>query len=395
MNKADYKKSNSGNLKRIIQNGLDYYTFIPNPLPPENLLNNDLELIRTTSRADRALGELAGIGRNMANPQLLINPFVRREAVLSSRIEGTRANIKDIYALEAREPLDASETETVSNEKDADVQEVANYVRALYYGINRLSSLPISLRLIKEIHKILMKGVRGEKANPGEFRNLQNWIGTTTNIADARFIPPSVAEMLEALDLLEKYIHAPEEYPPLIRMALIHYQFETIHPFVDGNGRMGRLLITLLMIYWQLLPQPLLYLSAYLERNRTQYMNLLRDVSENGNWRDWLIFFLEGVASEAIDATRRAKELEDLQAKWRDLLHEANGTMVTLRVLDTLFEMPYTYPTRLKEQLNIAYPTARKALQTLLDLGIVKRIDNSEIKRDIPYIAEDIFKIIS
>ncbi len=239
-----------------------------------------------------------------------------------------------------------------------------------------------------------MKGVRGEKANPGEFRKLQNWIGTTPSIADARFIPPPVAEMLETLDQLEKYIHSPEDYPPLIRIALIHYQFETAHPFVDGNGRMGRLLITLLMISWELLPQPLLYLSAYLERNRNKYMDLLKGVSEKGDWRSWLLFFLEGVATESIDATRRAKELEDLQTKWHELIQNTKGTMPTLRVLDTLFEMPFTYPARVANQLNIPYSTARKALQTLQDLGIVKKLESSEIKRDIPYVAEEIFKII-
>jgi Fic family protein len=241
----------------------------------------DRALVSALSDADRALGELAGLGRTLPNPNLLIRPFIRREAVLSSRIEGTQADAADLYAYEAKQlalPLSSSAA------SDTDVREVFNYVRALEYGLERLSTLPVSLRLIREVHDVLMKGVRGEFATPGEFRRTQNWIvwpGCT--LKDATYVPP-VAEMREALGDLEKYLYADDPLPPLIRLALIHYQFEAIQPFIDGNGRIGRLLISLLLINWNLQPVPLLYLSAYFERQRDAYYDHLLAVSERGNW---------------------------------------------------------------------------------------------------------------
>ena len=252
---------------------------MPHPLPPE--LPFDAGLVNTLSDADRALGELAGLGRTLPNPQLLIAPFIRREAVLSSRIEGTQTDLTDLYAYEAGQlPLFAG-LKMVPPESD--VKEVTNYVRAMEYGLERLQTLPVSLRLIRELHGILMEGVRGDRATPGEFRRSQNWIGRPgCTLNEAEFVPPPVPEMHEALDAFEKYLHAGNTYPPLVRLAFIHYQFETIHPFLDGNGRIGRLLVTLLLVTWNLLPLPLLYLSAFFEQHRQAYYDLLRVVSEKG-----------------------------------------------------------------------------------------------------------------
>ncbi|MBC7239607.1 MAG: Fic family protein, partial [Chloroflexi bacterium] len=220
------------------------------PLPP--VIAADWELMCALSEADRSLSNLAGLGRTMPNPHLLIGPFVRREAVLSSRIEGTEADIADLYAYEARQlPLPGVEV----SPPESDVQEVLNYVNALEYGLQRLNTLPMSLRLMRELHAKLLAGVRGEYATPGEFRHSQNWIGPPgCSLNEAIFVPPPPAQMDEALDALEKYLQSDDMYPPLIRLAFIHYQFEAIHPFLDGNGRIGRLLLSLLLVQWQLLP---------------------------------------------------------------------------------------------------------------------------------------------
>jgi Fic family protein len=266
-------------------------------------------------------GELAGLGRALPNPHLLIAPLVRREAVLSSRIEGTQTDLADLYAYEAGQ-LALPGLRPAPPESD--VREVLNYVRALEFGLERVHSLPVSLRLARELHARLMEGVRGGRATPGEFRRSQNWIGPpgcTLNEAD--YVPPPVAEMHEALDALEKYLHAQGDYPPLVRLAFIHYQFEAIHPFLDGNGRMGRLLLSLLLVNWDLLPLPLLYLSAYFERYRSGYYDLLMAVSQRGDWREWALFFLRGVAEQARDAITRIKGLQDLQIAWRERLTQA------------------------------------------------------------------------
>ena len=245
MNPDDFRTSTSGRVIRVGQGQSAYWAFVPNPLPPP--LTLDTALIRWLSEADRALGELAGLGRALPNPHLLISPFIRREAVLSSRIEGTQADLADLYAFEAGQLALPGFKPAPS---EADVREVANYVRALEYGLERLSTLPVSLRLIREVHARLMEGVRGESATPGEFRRTQNWIGAPgCTLNEATYVPPPVEEMHAALDAFEKYLHTEDELPPLVRLALIHYQFEAIHPFVDGNGRIGRLLLSLLLVH--------------------------------------------------------------------------------------------------------------------------------------------------
>ncbi len=300
-----FQNSPSG---RLIRTPADYWAYVPNPLPPD--IQWTPGLVAALSEADRALGELAGLGRSLPNPHLLIRPFLHREAVLSSRIEGTRATLSDLYAYEA--------AQLRLFELPSDVHEVHNYVQALEYGLDRLRSLPLSLRLIREIHARLMEGVRGELQTPGEFRHSQNWIGSPgCTLNDANYVPPPVDEMHKALHALEGFLYAPSELPPLIRLGMIHYQFEAIHPFLDCNGRIGRLLMTLLLCAWDLLPEPLLNLSAYFEAHRQDYYNLLLDVSQIGTWQEWLSFFLQGVSVQSQDAVVRAQRLQTLRKDYR------------------------------------------------------------------------------
>jgi Fic family protein len=383
-----FQQSLAGRLLRIGRGEAAYWAFIPNPLPPD--LPVDGELLRVSADAAYALGELAALGRTMANPHLLIGPFVRREAVLSSRIEGTQADIADLYAYEADQlPLPG-----LAPPLPADVREVANYVRALEYGIERLQELPVSLRLIREVHQRLMEGVRGEYATPGEFRRSQNWIGRPgCTLNEAAFVPPPPDEMLAALDALENYLHDDTAgYPPLIRLALIHYQFEAIHPFLDGNGRIGRLLISLLLSDWKLLPLPLLYLSAYFERRRQQYYDLLFAVSERGAWHEWVTFFLRGVAEQARDAGARAKRLQDLQGEWHRRLTGARTSALTLKLADRLFVLPFLTIPQAETLLEITYRSAQRNVEKLVQVGILRQIGEASYGK--MYAADDVLKVI-
>lgn len=296
-----FRRSPSGRVLQMGQGEAAYWAYVPHPLPPE--ITWDVDLVCALSDADRALGQLAGLGRALPNPHLLIRPFIRREAVLSSRIEGTQTDLPHLYAYEAGQlalpGLDPAPPE-------ADMREVLNYVHALEYGLERLNTLPVSLRLLRELHGVLMKGVRGEQATPGEFRRTQNWIGPPgCTLNDATYVPPPPPELMPALAAFESYLHSDGSLPPLIRLALIHYQFEAIHPFLDGNGRIGRLIIVLLMNHWNLLPLPLLYLSAFFHRYRDQYYHLLLMVSQQGAWREWSEFFLQGVAEQSVSPIGR------------------------------------------------------------------------------------------
>jgi Fic family protein len=388
VNPDKFRNSPSGRVIQIGQGETAYWAFVPNPLPPP--LTFDAALIRLLSDADRALGELAGLGRALSNPHLLINPFIRREAVLSSRIEGTQADLADLYAFEAGQlalpglkPAPA----------EADVREVFNYVRALEYGLERLSALPVSLRLIREVHARLMEDVRGNQATPGEFRRTQNWIGAPgCTLNDATFVPPPVDEMNAALDALEKYLHAEDDTPPLVRLAFIHYQFEAIHPFIDGNGRIGRLLISLLSVYWNLLPLPLLYLSAFFEQQRQDYYDLLMAVSTHGAWREWVAFFLRGVAEQARDAVVRAKRLQDLQIAWRTKYQRARGAGLLLGIVDALFTVPVISPRQVAKQLRVSHQAAMQALRRLENDQILKEVTGKQRNR--LYVAPEIIQVL-
>lgn len=389
-----FQDSPAGRLLKIEQGETGYWAFIPHPLPPQ--ISLDSEFVRALSEADRALGELAGLGRAMPNPDLLIGPFLRREAVLSSRIEGMQTDMAQLYAFEAGQLMlfDMKPPPTAS-----DAREVMNYVDAQKYGLERIKALPVSLRLIRELHERLMHGVRGGVATPGEFRRVQNYIGSHGGaINDATFIPPPVHEMHPALDSFEKYLHEGNELPPLVRLALIHYQFEAIHLFLDGNGRIGRLLISLLLVHWNLLPLPLLYLSAYFERHRQQYYDLLFAVSERGAWHEWIMFFLKGVAEQSKDALVRAKQLQDLQADWRQRLIKARASALSLRLADVLFESPIVTIPRVQQLLNVkTYHTAKLHVKNLVKAGILYHWDevgkyDASIKSKV-FLAAEILRI--
>jgi len=359
------RNSPSGRLVRAGPNDAAYWAFVPNPLPPD--LPPDVELMRASTDAAYALGELAALGRTIANPHLLIGPFVRREAVLSSRIEGTQANISDLYAYEAGQLSGMAAAPS-----SGDVHEVANYVDALEYGLSRLASLPVSLRLMRELHGRLMQGVRGGHATPGEFRRSQNWIGRPgCSLNEAEYVPPPPDEMLAALDAFEKYLHAEEEQPRLVQLAFIHQQFEAIHPFLDGNGRIGRLLISLLLVEWGLLPLPLLYLSAYFEPHRQAYYDLLLAVNTEGAWRAWVLFFLRGIAEQARDAGARAKRLQDLQAEWRTRLTDARSSVLLLRLTDELFKVPVITLPQAQRILSVTHRSATVIVERLVAEGIL------------------------
>jgi Fic family protein len=303
--------------------------------------------VAALSDADRALGELSGLGRSVPNPHLLIIPFVRREAVLSSRIEGTQASLSDLYAYEA--------VQLSLFEQEPDV--------------------PLSLRLIREIHEHLMTGVRGEHQTPGEFRRSQNWIGPPgCTLNDATYVPPPVPEMLETLDAFERFLHAPSSLPPLTRLGLIHYQFEAIHPFLDGNGRVGRLLITLLLCVWNLLPEPLLYLSAYFVARQQTYYDLLLSVSQQGSWDTWLAFFFNGISSQARDAVARAQRIQCLRECYREQFQTARAAARLLQVVDLLFARPLLTVHQVEDTLNVSTPTAQGYINRLEDAGILREI---------------------
>jgi Fic family protein len=356
-----------------------YSAYVPHPLPPR--IEYGPALVRALSDADRAIGRLAGEGGRLPNPHLLIRPFIRREAVLSSRIEGTQATLGELLAAEAGATVERS---------PADLLEVANYVAALEHGIKRLETLPLSLRLVRELHDRLMRGVRGDRADPGEFRRSQNWIGVPgSTLQNAIYVPPPPPEMKAALGEWETFLHD-RALPPLVQVALVHYQFEAIHPFVDGNGRVGRLLISLFLVERELLPSPLLYLSAFFEATRRDYYERLLAVSQSGDWNGWLEYFLTGVARQAEDAVSRAARINEILARWRAAVAGASAT--TLRLVDLLAENPFWTINKAAERLGVVFTTGQRAIERLEKARILKRV--SKAQRDRVYCARAILDIL-
>jgi len=357
-----------------------YRAYVPDPLPPRLAWSD--ALAADLSRADLAVGRLAGEGRRLPNPHLLIRPFVRREAVLSSRIEGTQATLGELLAAEAGAAVERS---------PEDLREVANYVVALEHGVARLSSLPLSLRLVKELHEKLMRGVRGDSATPGEFRRSQNWIGPAgCTLADASYVPPPPDRLMDCLGAWETFLHD-EALPPLVHAALVHSQFEAIHPFLDGNGRVGRLLIALILLERRVLPSPLLYLSAYFEATRPAYYARLSGVMERGEWEEWLAYFLRGVAGQAEDAIDRIERIDALVAGWRERLAAAPSRLPE-RALGLFVENPFWTVRKLAERLGVAFTTAQRAIGRLESAGVVTLA--GEAKRNRVYCARAILEIL-
>lgn len=351
---------------RFVAQPQGYVAFVPAPLPPDPPLVFDAELRKLLSEADQAVGRLDGVAQLLPNPDLYVAMYVRREAVLSSQIEGTQSTLEDVLNFE----LGGGQVGLPD-----DVEEVVNYVLALNHGLRRLPEIPVSRRLIRELHARLLSTGRGSRKQPGEFRTTQNWIGPPgAMLAEATYVPPPVAQMNEALNALERYVHADTDTPPLVRLALIHVQFEMIHPFVDGNGRVGRLLIVLLLVHWGLLPQPLLYLSAFFERYRDDYYRGLLDVSHRGRWEEWVEFFLRGVREQARDALESARAVIDLREKYRAMVTGARASRITLDVVEALFANPWVSAPMLRDRIKVTFRTAQKAVDELVKLGILREM---------------------
>jgi Fic family protein len=350
---------------KVIKTQRDYWAFVPNPLPPPITYNK--EIVGLLSEADHQLGNLSGIAVLLPNPDLLIAPYIKREAVLSSRIEGTQASLSDLFYFEA-----ASKEEKKRETQRIDVLEVANYVKAMNYGIRRLKELPLCLRLIGEIHKELMRGVRGTHSTPGEFRRSQNWIGPPgCTLNEAVFVPPPMPEMNEALGDFEKFLHDRNNFPVLIQSALIHYQFEAIHPFLDGNGRIGRLLITLFLCERESLFYPLLYLSAFFEKYRTEYYDRLLAVSQKGEWDGWIKFFLRGIAVQSKDAVENSKSILALLDKYREIIQKPRTSIYVVKLLEEIFLNPFVTIPYASKRLKTTYPTAKAAVDRLIEAKIL------------------------
>lgn len=358
-----------------------YRAFIPAPLPPDPPIRLTGALQRLLSEADLALGRLDGSIAILPNPELFVMMYVRKEAVLSSQIEGTQSSLQDLLAAEAHVTADAS---------PKDVDEVINYVAAMNHGLRRLLELPVSVRLIREIHAELLSGTRGEHLTPGELRTSQNWIGhARSSLNDATFVPPPHTMVPNALHELETFLHANDDLPMLIRIGLAHVQFETIHPFLDGNGRIGRLLITFLLMRGAILSKPVLYLSAYLKRHRSVYYDLLQSVREHGAWEAWLEFFLRGVSEVSAEAAQTARDIviqrEASRTKIADELGRAAGN--GYRVLEHLYGKPIVSVKTVETLLRVTFPAANQLVEKLCAIGILNEITGRARNRRFRYDA--------
>lgn len=356
--------------------------FVPAPLARR--LSLDAAAANLLDEAAHALGRLDGLGHGGFDPFLVGAPLLNREAIVSSRIEGTIASPEDLALHEAGSPL-------AEGRKDAEALEVANYVRAMRHGLGRFTELPLSLRLVRELHEQLMQGVRGGDKQPGLFRTSQNYIGTAgSTILNARFVPPPVTEMQASLDDLEKYLHLTpsddaELPPPLVRVALVHHQFETIHPFADGNGRVGRLLIPLQMIHQGQLRQPVFYMSTYFERHRDEYGDLLLSTCQNGDYLPWVKFFLRGVAECARDSGEQVSRLHHLRQEWRARFQTAGSSALLLELVDRLFARPSLTANEVVQWLGVSHLTASRNIQKLVAAGILA--ERTGRKRDRVFVA--------
>ena len=383
MHPNQFSANSPGSCRKTLEG---YFAYTPGPLPPD--LSLDWELIGLISEANQALGELSGAGQLLPNPHLLIRPYLRREAILSSRIEDTHADMEQLALFEEEEEEDEPVT---------DVREVANYVRALDHGLYRLAELPISTRLIQELHEILLKDVRGGESvkTPGEYRRSQNWIGPTgCSLAEATFVPPPHHEIDQCLWDLENFIHGNHPEPPLVKAALIHYQFEAIHPFLDGNGRIGRLLITLYLCQQRCLTQPLLYLSGFFDETRDDYYRLLLAVSQKGAWRDWVEYFLRGVRLQArracLDTQKILERYEYHQGKIKE------GKRVpqeAARILDHIFANPFISIPRHAKRVGVSYHVAQRGVQFWIDNGLLEEATGQ--RRNRIFVAREVLKIMA
>ncbi len=365
---------------RYILQASGYRAFSPAPLPPNPALLIDDEFLDILSKADQAIGRLDASADMLPSPDLFVAMYVRKEALLSSQIEGTQASLTDVLEYELMQARRGVRR---------DVAEVINYVAAMNHGLNRLKELPLCNRLLREIHAQLLTDVRGEDKSPGEFRRSQNWIvGSARDIPSAVFVPPPPAEVDGAMGQLEAFLHNDTASPVLIKAGLIHSQFETIHPFLDGNGRMGRLLITFFLCQQSVLTRPILYLSAHFKQHRQEYYDRLQAVRDTGDWEQWLKFFLRAVFEVSREAADTAHEILVLRDKHRQMVREAaKGSANGLRLLDHLYQLPYITVPHAAELIGVSYPTANSLMGTLTELGLLKEITGQRRDRVFRYDA--------
>ena len=366
-NRGDFIMNRAGEYVSNLNGEASYKSFRPSSLPPEPALNIDSNMVSKLVEANRELVKLDTAAKLIPNTNLFISMYVRKEALFSSQIEGTQCTLDDVLDPE------------IDMNSNLDVADVVNYVQATNYAIERLETLPLCNRLIREIHSKLMQGVRGQDKNPGEFRTSQNWIGASNcSLKDARYIPPNKEDMLIAMSELEKFMNENEDYDALIRIALIHYQFETIHPFLDGNGRVGRLMILLYLLEQKLLSLPVIYISYFLKKNQIEYYDRISEVRRTGNYEQWVIFFLEAVSAAAKDSLETIEQLSALHDKNIALLPKTNRKTDNLRILfDYIEKYPIIDIKHTSEQLNVSYNTVSSAVRKLQDLGILKETTNS------------------
>ncbi len=364
---------------RYVMQPTGYRAFLPAPLPPDPPVAIAGELQALLSEADRALGRLDGSIQTLPNPDLFVFMYVRKEAVLSSQIEGTQSSLQDVLAAEAK---------ILAPDRPADVDEVVNYVRAMNHGLQRLAALPVSVRLIREIHAELLQGVRGSHLTPGDLRTSQNWIGPAgCTLNEATFVPPPPHAIADALSNLERFLHGADTLPLLVKVGLAHAQFETIHPFLDGNGRVGRLLITFLLCEQKVLVKPVLYLSYYFKRHRQEYYEELQSVRDNGTWERWLAFFLRGVVEVSSQATDMARQILTLRETHRNVIAEKLGRAAGNghRVLEYLYEHPIVSVNEVQSLIGTTYAAANDLVGRLVDVGILEEVTGRARNRRFNY----------
>ncbi len=368
-------KNRAGYFKTNLTDELQYKSFLPRPLPPSPPIMIDDETVNLLSNANRSIGILEGVSRQIPNVELFVSMYVRKEALLSSQIEGTQATLDDI--------LDPN----IEENTNQNVADVINYIKASQYASIRLKELPICNRLLKETHEILMQDVRGGEKSPGEFRRSQNWIGPAgSTLKDARYIPPSPEDMIEAMSDLEKFINSENDLDPLIKIALIHYQFETIHPFLDGNGRIGRLLIALFLIEKKLLSHETLYISYFLKQNRIEYYDRLIEVRMKGSFEQWIKFFLLAASESAQDAINTIDELVKLHKKNYEVVKKTGRSAKTvLKVLNYLESSPIIDIKKTSTELKLSFNAVANAVNNLMGLGILKQAENVRRNRVFAY----------
>ena len=356
-----------------------YRAFVPAPLPPVPSVQIDGELQSLLSAGDRALGRLDGSIQTLPNPDLFVLMYVRKEAVLSSQIEGTQSSLHDVLEAEAR---------LLAPQRRADANEVVNYIRAMNSGIAGLAELPVSIRLIRRIHAELLNGVRGSHLTPGELRNSQNWIGPPgCTLNEAVFVPPPPSLVSSSLGDLESFVHRDDNIPPLLKIGLIHAQFETIHPFLDGNGRLGRLLITFLLTEWGILEKPVLFLSHYFRRHQQAYYDLLQAIRDKGDWESWIEFFLTGVREVSAEATETARRILLLREEHRAIVTDQFGYVAGNghRVLDHLYESPIVSVNDVRDIIGTTYPAANELVSRLVRCGILQEFTGRSRNRAFRY----------